>query len=568
MRKKTYSVQGRAWLVSAIVFALTAFLTYPLLFHFSTKFPSDLGDGSKYLWNLWWMKRAVFVENTNPFFTTFLYYPQGTGLVFDSFVPLWGILSLPFQFLFGLITTYNILVFLSFLLSFWGMFLLVRRLTDSSLAATFGGVFYSFSPYVFAHLRGHFNLLHVWIFPWLLYALFHFRKQPSLKRSALVSLVFLFSLFTDYYYAFYAIGITALFLAYVYFSTSGRILKAVLLYGALIVIMYAVFLYPLFLAYIREQQSLASLRITEFEQYSADLLSYFVPFEQNPLLGRFSKAYTRRFTAGTTEGTIYVGYAALFLAFVGLFRYRDKARIKTFLVLLIVLSFLLSLGPTLTILGKDYPISLPFSWFTSHETLSHLRVSSRFGVLSLFGIYLLSGFGIAYLSKKTKRTPLFVLVFFIWFMESASFPIPLERPRMSVFYDSIVSDPEHFAILALPIEFWSDDVRSVYGQTVHGKPILGGIVARPPLRWIEEYRVSPFLGNVLTFQEGDQTFLASSIRREEREELRQSLIDLNIKYILIYKEYAGWRDLHKYTDYVLGTRKVFEDDILVAYQVY
>ncbi len=51
--------------------ALTFVMTYPLVREVGRAIPGDGFDGWQNVWNLWWVKRALLVEGTNPYFTRF-----------------------------------------------------------------------------------------------------------------------------------------------------------------------------------------------------------------------------------------------------------------------------------------------------------------------------------------------------------------------------------------------------------------------------------------------------------------------------------------------------------------
>jgi len=89
-----------------------------------------------------------------PFFTTRLYHPLGTTLVFHTFdlpstllvLPLWGLLPE--------VAIYNTAVVFAFALTAYGMFRLTREVTGDVLCALLSGVLFAAVPYHFRPSAG------------------------------------------------------------------------------------------------------------------------------------------------------------------------------------------------------------------------------------------------------------------------------------------------------------------------------------------------------------------------------------------------------------------------------
>ena len=137
-----------SYLLCSLVF------TYPLVFRLTTHVPGGKGDVPIYIWNLWWMKKALS-EGISPLFCDYIFVPYGAALVLHTFVFLKAVLAMPLQWLCSAWTTYNILILATFAAAGWGMFLLARYLTGDGRAAWIAGLIYAFSPYMLTRsLRG------------------------------------------------------------------------------------------------------------------------------------------------------------------------------------------------------------------------------------------------------------------------------------------------------------------------------------------------------------------------------------------------------------------------------
>jgi len=168
---------------------LSTIFTYPAVI-LGNKLPADGGDAFQFLWVFWWIKEAV-LSFSNPYYTTYIYYPTGVDLVFSTITPFNSIVSIPLQFVFGLVDTYKIIWILTFILSGYGTFLLVKYLTGDTRAALISGLIFMFCPYRFVHALAHINLISTQWIP--LYVLFLIKTVDETKRSnTLFAALFLF----------------------------------------------------------------------------------------------------------------------------------------------------------------------------------------------------------------------------------------------------------------------------------------------------------------------------------------------------------------------------------------
>ena len=103
---------------------LTILMTWPLVLNINSAIPGDGFDGWQNYWNLWWIKVALIDRISNPLITDLLYHPTGVGLYFHTLNPFNGLLTLPIQLTSGLIAAYNAVVFFSWVMGGYGVFLL------------------------------------------------------------------------------------------------------------------------------------------------------------------------------------------------------------------------------------------------------------------------------------------------------------------------------------------------------------------------------------------------------------------------------------------------------------
>lgn len=117
------------------------------------------GDTLQYVWDLWQVKMALLDLHRSPLWTTDrIYCPSGASFLFHSLALGLGLLYLPLTATLSPSVTNSDAVFRSFVLAGFGIFLPIQHLTGSRRAALVGGFVFTFTPYHFAHLPGHWDL--------------------------------------------------------------------------------------------------------------------------------------------------------------------------------------------------------------------------------------------------------------------------------------------------------------------------------------------------------------------------------------------------------------------------
>jgi hypothetical protein len=125
-----------------------------------------LGDPGVFIWFLRWTPFAAG-RQISPFFSDYLNHPDGINLMWNTWVPLPGLLLSPLTLAFGPVLSLNVLITLAFGLSAWSAYVAIHRYVPNHGAAACGGLVYGFSPAMVAHAH-HPNLILVFLLPWLL----------------------------------------------------------------------------------------------------------------------------------------------------------------------------------------------------------------------------------------------------------------------------------------------------------------------------------------------------------------------------------------------------------------
>ena len=124
-----------------------------------------LGDPGVFTWFLRWTPFAVG-RHISPFYSDWLNHPTGVNLMWNTWVPLPGLLLAPLTHAFGPVLSLNVLLTLAYGLSAWSAYLAIHRYVPNHGAAAAGGLVYGFSPVMIGHAH-HPNLVLVFLLPWL-----------------------------------------------------------------------------------------------------------------------------------------------------------------------------------------------------------------------------------------------------------------------------------------------------------------------------------------------------------------------------------------------------------------
>jgi hypothetical protein len=496
---------------AALYLLLTLYLGYGLVRHPLTHVPFTAGDGWLTFWNYWWARRAVFTLYANPFRTRYLSYPHEASLVFHSHDFLHGVLTAPLQALFpglsGITLGVNVVILFCFFFTACTAYLSLWEMTAHRPAAIIGGFGYSFSAFHFAWLAMPVMAALYWIplFTWLFV---RGARRPGRLRWVLPGICFGLCTFQSLYYTLFLVCLIPFLGAYVVLTEPEPRRAA----GRLLAINAAVIVCALPMSAIIAEDMISSVYETpgagttlvhayvskdigDDARLSVDLLGLLVPGPQQGLWRRYSKAwnsYVRRPTFLTPvlgrngEGGMlaYVGAIPMLLACIA---WTAASRRVVALWSICALIFLaLSLGPYLHVAGyifRSYWLPLPYRLLLvgPRFAATMFHNPSSFWAPTLFAVWVLAAFGLQRLLAKRSRRGAAVTwtLLGVWLaVDYASPPLPTWPVHVPAAYFHIARDPRPVALLEVPADDFM--VREAYDffQTVHGKPIALGYLAR------------------------------------------------------------------------------------------
>lgn len=480
----------------ALYSILTLLLTWPLALNLTRAIPGDGFDGWQNYWNLWWMKVALVERVQSPLVTDLLYYPTGVSLYFHTLNPFNGLLALPVQLSGSILLAYNFIVFVSFVLSGYGAFLLAlwvlnalaqwrgeaetrRTATASYGAALIAGVIFAFAPFHFAHLLGH---MQVFAYQWIpfsaLYllraldtatdvpthrstdALTHQITKPPkhwLRESLLAALFITFAALCDWYFALYLAffgGLAVIWFWAMRGKTAGwaRALWRSLLAVGVAGVVSVVLLLPLLLPMVREavQYDFMVRPASDLYILSASALDFVLPSRMNPLVAGDLLNQLGNQIAPISERTLAIGWVALLLILAGL--WRNWRRSLPWVVGAIIFA-LLAMGPALHWLGFGWE-QIPEAgqgggewslYALLNQFVPFMRISrsvSRFALMVQMCVAVGAAFGAQAILLRASRRAVVVwsgVLVALLLVEYWSAPFPMSEPDTPAFYESIAA---------------------------------------------------------------------------------------------------------------------------------
>ena len=468
-------------LVGSVYFALTLLALAPLLPTFSTAIPGqDIAavDGWQNVWHLWWAKQAL-LSHSDPFFTPLLYYPDGVALHFQPINLSNGLLVLPVTAIWGPVAGYNAAVILALLLTALAGYALALRLTGHYRAAFVAGLLFSFAP---AHLTrlwdGQLELFTLQWPAFFILALLVCVEQPGWRTGLLTGALFALTAYTSLYYALYTGVYGVLFLilwlpygkAWAHWRQLG---VALVLAGSCA----GLLLVPLLQGALTTPAAYLVPDSAEIAHRSANLLDVLLPSYLHPLWGAAAWRIGAAWHPLTGDWNVALGYTTLFLAAVGV---AGTWRTTWRWALLAGALLSLALGPQIQVGPWQLPLPAPYALLNVLPGATLGRRPLLFIALVSLLLAVLAAFGVRWLlARCTPRLrPLLLAVIFVLIAGEHAPPLwprlaQLEHPA----YPSLARGQG--AVLDIPPAAFKKVVPQ-QAQLLHGRPILGGYLARMP----------------------------------------------------------------------------------------
>lgn len=528
--------------------ALTVCYTWPTARLAAKAFIGDGKDGFQNVWNMWWVRHCL-LELRNPYFTDLLHHPHGISLVFQSLNPFNGLISVPLQSLFPMELTYNLVVLFSFVMSGVGMYLLAKDLTGNRDGAFVAGMIYAFSPYHMGHTLGHLQLIAMEWVPFYLLFLVRILKGGGRRNTLLAAGCLVLSALCSWYYLVYSLLLTALLMLKAALRRGTGLRDGTLWRAALAVLLGMLVLSPLIGRMIGAKLSTAFLGAHDPETYMADLTGFFVPGAISTWGALWCRGIWKTWMGNASEHSAFLGYSVVALGIYACVR----VRASRFWGVVAIIGAVLALGPHLTVLGRSLAVPLPY--LVLHRWVpffSFTGMPARFAFVTVIGTAVMAAYGMQAIEARLQRGRRVLgaaIPMLLVGLEFLTVPYPVTSIRVPDFYHRMAADGESYAIIDAPMIEWI-----LYYQTVHGKPMIGGYVTRPPA---ENYRFLTEMPVVATL-----ALNAPAAGPEATRGALDMLRGWNVRYIITHGEgHAEYVESH------LKLPQVYDDDLIKVYEL-
>jgi len=479
-------LEGWRWRLGVLLgyLLLGVLFTWPLALHLGESviqkgdLPVDAAQG---VWNLWWARSAL-LAGENPFLTRMLFHPATLNLLYQTLSLPNALLALPVLLLAGPVAAFNSVALLSFGLGGYWIYRLARAFTLDRFAALAAGFVFVFTPY---------HAQRVWSGPleliathWLaLYALLLARalarRGPASVAGAALALVVV--TLASQYYGLYAAVYTVFYVILAALLAPREARWPTFLSGAGIGALWVALLLPLVIWAGGLGAAVLEDWYARQVYHSVALVDLAVPNVRHPLWGAAAEAWLGQRHPFGLEGGAGMGLGVAILIGVALWRSRGRAWPWALLALLMLL---LAMGPQLRLTAAESPVPGPFLLL---DLFAPFRNSSRpaiFVAIMLIPVAVLVALGMAALRPPaTERGAMGAVrwgpvLAALVVIESLVAPWPLMRLRAAPESLALNADPTPGAVLDLPPRL--NDSVGLLNQICHGRPIMGGYLARIP----------------------------------------------------------------------------------------
>jgi hypothetical protein len=453
---------------------------FPLTLNFSEHIATGDGsrDGFQFLWNFWWTKQAVLQPELDLYFTKFLFWPNGTPLLFHTLSPGNGFISIPIQLIWpetsGLIASLNILTLLQFSILGFSVQAICKHLGTSTVAAWTAAILAMFLPFRFYHVN-HINLIsHGWLSLCLFFLLKECHRENWKNRVGVIITAAL-TLYSDHGLS---LQLAIAGLAIVCWNYKRLPIESLIkIFAGTLVLSFP------FLLVLAEfpATSVAAPDPNDSIRLSANLLAIFSPAPIDLIGSQFSTSNVN----GVYGNEASFGVAmliALCLSWCSIKEY--KRFLWGGLGILI-----LALGPILHIGSSSFDIWMPYQLLQQLPGIGLSRAPVR--LLSTASIFLCIAVAIG-ISQRSNRLQWFLFGLCL-VLRIPNQALPTTKVIVPDHVEALAKDERSYAIIQGPVTYRHKQT-FMFWQTVHNHPISTGFTARkwqPAERWIHQFQTLP-----------------------------------------------------------------------------
>ena len=354
----------------------------------------DRGDPLFSMWRIAWVQHQL-VADPRHLFDANIFYPLRASLTYSDAMIAPAISAWPLAWI-GLhpVIGYNVLLLVSFVLSGWATYALVRSLEGGAMAAWIAAVAFMLTPFRMNHLS-HLELQMTMWMPIAVAAVLRLLQTGERKYIAGTAVALAGQWYSSMYYGLFLTLYAAVFAAVLIVARKAAPRRAVLLLASCAIA--GVLLLPLAWTYARSQPARGVRGLDTIAEFSATPADYTRPGVATPAYRRVLPRVVH------AERALFPGVVPLVLLVAGLWPPWSGPRAA------ISVAGLLAFDGSLGLHGILYPILYRIA-FPFHS----IRVPSRFGMLVMLSIAVVAGYGgsrlVSRVRNRTARYASLVLI--------------------------------------------------------------------------------------------------------------------------------------------------------------
>jgi hypothetical protein len=390
--------------VAPLVYLLLAALGHlPALVDLTDATTCPCLDAPQTDWFLGWTPHAL-LSGASPLVSRHLALPHGVNLMWNTLLPLPGLLAAPVTLTLGVLAAHTLLSVAAFTGSATAAWWVVGRWAPWPPARFAAGLLYGFSPYEVAQGSGHLNLTLVALPPLVLLLLDDLlvrQDRSPVRRGALLGLVALAQLLTteEVLASTFVMSVAGLVVLVVQHPGAVRrhaphALTGLAVAAGVLVVLAA---WPLAVQFLGPQRITAPVQ--DLRPYAGDLLGTVVPTVFQVL----GTGATRHWGGNVGENGSYLGLPLLALLVVLGVRLRAVPVVR-FAAALGVVAWVLSLGTPLHVAGHRTGVPLPGALLAHLPVLENMA-AVRFSLYVVLAAALVLAVGLDRLHAAGALTP-------------------------------------------------------------------------------------------------------------------------------------------------------------------
>jgi len=403
---------SRDWWVGLIFILSAGLAMYPVLGKFNSRIIGPLGDNVQYVYITGRVAEALR-SGESIFSDPQLNYPDGLLLAATDVPFLSMLAAVPWTTLFGPVSGYNLIIFLSHFLSGYFAYLWILNLTKSRLAGLIAGLSFLLAPYRIAHSYGHLQLVSTQFLPLFFWALDNVLRFPIPRKRNLVLLAlatFAIGFSSQYYLAI------SLLCGVIYAILTTPRLKYLIFQGWKVAVCVGVGALLSSIPYFQVslgQQLYNPPPLEEIRLWSNSFLDFIMPPYTHAFWGEAMSLLNPR--NDWIEHSAYLGIVPILLALAALIIRNHPNHRRAFTWLgVAIFAFVLALGTDIWVqnnpLQAEDPIWLPAAYLGRLPGLELIRVWGRFSIILSLFVSMLAGVGAAVLRDRFRWNSLLVLL--------------------------------------------------------------------------------------------------------------------------------------------------------------